>query len=86
MRFVFLSNFTGHPAISVPVGLSTRGKLLHLLVLIQCTECRCQLMLACGVSQPCYNLREYVQAQEGMTDTAPTPFSPWFGATAVVML
>ena len=32
MRFVFLSNFTGHPAISVPVGLSTQGKLLHLLV------------------------------------------------------
>ena len=31
MRFVFLSNFTGHPAISVPVGLSTQGMLLHLL-------------------------------------------------------
>ena len=30
MRFVYLSNFTGHPAISIPVGLSTQGKSIHL--------------------------------------------------------
>ena len=30
MRFVFLSNFTGHPAISVPVGNNSQGLLCHI--------------------------------------------------------
>ncbi|KAL3130473.1 hypothetical protein ABBQ38_008292 [Trebouxia sp. C0009 RCD-2024] len=55
MRFVFLSNFTGHPAISVPVGHTTQGMPIG-LQLIGRPWAEAELLFAGSVAQQAQKL------------------------------